>query len=249
MSGSHGKQHSLGNTSDHSDGQQWTSLNTLVTANSALWSGITRSTFEQGATFGPSNSATLYLSDSATVWDDLVLPITIGRAGGVAPQFLRWGAGGLYVFKFDNNDEMHFCFQMPHRWKEGTIIYPHLHWCQDNGTASPGVGLSAVRWNFEVSWAGLPNGLFKPSSTLTYWSTANVTGPNTQILQNFSASGINPLDFGDGANTLSSVIVCRLYRGGTGDTYGATRVNGLSIDIHHEIDSLGSQDVVTKWIP
>lgn len=35
---------------------------------------------------------------------------------------------------------------------------------------------------------------------------------------------------------------------GAGDTYGATRVNGLSFDIHHEIDSLGSENITQKYI-
>ena len=36
MSG-HGKQHSLANIEDHSDGLEWTSLQTTFTANSASW--------------------------------------------------------------------------------------------------------------------------------------------------------------------------------------------------------------------
>lgn len=35
----HGKSHNLGDTTDHSNGQQWTSLQTTVTAASANWQG------------------------------------------------------------------------------------------------------------------------------------------------------------------------------------------------------------------
>lgn len=43
-------------------------------------------------------------------------------------------------------------------------------------------------------------------------------------------------------------MMIRVYRGGEGDTYRATRVNGLSFDIHHEIDSLGSENITQKYI-
>lgn len=201
-----------------------------------------------GLEIGPSNTATFYLVDSATVWDDLVMPLQSGRTGGVAPTFAQWGTGRIFVFKFDNNDELQFAFQLPHTWKVGTMIYPHLHWCQDNGTASPGAGLSAVRWNIEMTWAGIPGGSFSPNATQTFFAIENVSGPNVQNLTNIPTSGIDPNTFSPTASTISSVIMMRLYRGGTGDTYGATRVNALSFDIHYQVDSLGSENIVQKYI-
>lgn len=224
-------------------------LSTFRTASSDfITSSLTNISATNGLIIGPNNNATFYLKDSATVWNDLVIPITQTRVGGSAPSFLRWGTGGLYVYKFNPGDEVFTSAQMPHTWKSGTMIYPHIHWCQDNDTASPAVGLSAVRWNIEITWTGYPGGDFLPNNTATYWATADVVGPNKQIMTNIPLSGISPNSFAPFASGVSSLMMIRVYRGGEGDTYGATRVNGLSFDIHHEIDSLGSENITQKYI-
>lgn len=61
-------------------------------------------------------------------------------------------------------------------------------------------------------------------------------------------SRISPNSFAPYVSSVSSLMMIRVYRGGAGDTYGATRVVGLSFDIHHEIDSLGSEDITQKYI-
>ena len=190
-------------------------------------------------------TGTLMLRGSATAWDDLVMPMTIGKAGATVVEWSAWGTSNIYVYKFDSNDEVHFSFQLPHTWK-GTIIYPHVHWCANTGAASPGIGLSAVRWNLETVWAGLPGGIWNTNSSTTYWATANVEDPNQQILTNIPLTGINPSTFNQGASSISSCFICRLYRGGVGDTYTTAKIVGVSFDIHYEKDGFGSQTIHEK---
>ncbi len=45
-------------------------------------------------------------------------------------------------------EAMSFTVQLPHNWKEGTTIFPHLHW-MPKATASSG----NVEWNFDYTWA------------------------------------------------------------------------------------------------
>ncbi len=213
-------------------------LSTYQNASGNFLNSTIQTSATNGLVIGPNNTSTFYLKDSATVWNDLVIPITQTRVGGTSPSFLQWGTGGLYVYKFNPSDEVFTSSQMPHTWKSGTTVYPHIHWCQDNGTASPATGLSAVRWNIELTWSGNSGDAFTPSSTMTYWTTANVAGPNKQILTNIPLTGISPVSFSQNASSISSVMMIRIYRGGDGDTYGATRVVGISFDIHYEIDSL-----------
>ena len=65
------------------------------------------------------------------------------------------GSTGVYTYQFDNNteEELFFAAQIPHAWKEGSNIYPHVHWYPTN------TDTGNVIWGLEYTWANV-NGTF-----------------------------------------------------------------------------------------
>ena len=67
-----------------------------------------------------------------TVWDDYRIDPVARNTGAKAPTFGAF-RDGLYAYQFDDaqaasEKEVFFDVQMPHDWKQGTSVYPHVHW-------------------------------------------------------------------------------------------------------------------------
>ena len=127
--------------------------------------------------------------------------------------------------------------QMPHRWKEGSTIYPHIHFmCMTDVDPADNFGI-----DFEYTWADI-NEDYPANSTLENIDIS--TGVNSQYLHqlgNLTASGIS----GTG-HTLSSVLICRIERVAAASSDYAGGVCILDFDIHYEIDTLGSRQIGAK---
>lgn len=183
-------------------------------------------------------AGTLVLDD--TVYDDLRVPLTAVQTGGLSdPDWIQIqddgsGSTGVYTYHFDQNteEEVFFIVQLPHSWKEGTNIIPHVHWCPTN------TNTGSVVWALEYTWADVGDA-FGNTSTLTVTDAADGTTNKHQIadLGNIDGTG----------KTLSSMLICRLYRdaGNGSDTYNADAA-ALEIDFHYEINTLGSREEYTK---
>jgi hypothetical protein len=179
-----------------------------------------------------------------TVWDDLrILPTTFDFAGNADPVVVGYQPGGsgttFRLYEFAVNDEGFFTVQMPHAWKVGTALYPHVHWTP--GARGNEEAAKVVGWNLDYSIASI-NGLFYASRTISLASACTGTDHYHEI----SGGGSMPMD-GIG---LSAMILGRLYRTGTGDTWSSTSSGQLplllELDFHYEIDSLGSDDERAK---
>lgn len=171
-------------------------------------------------------------------WDDLRVPAqnTKLNPSKSEPNFESF-TDGLFVYKFDSSnaddESIHFVVQLPHAWKEGSAIRPHLHWCGDNANAGN------VYWSFEYSCISI-NGTF-PSST-----TSEVLDANTGSLQHNIVS-FDEIDMT--GKKISSMIVCRLTRRSTSqatDTYNGNACF-LEFDFHYQTDGTGSQAELTKY--
>ena len=65
-----------------------------------------------------------------TTWDDLRFPSTRIRQGATAkPDFDITNIGLLFP-QDDATEIAYLLAQMPHDWKEGSAIYPHMHYIQ-----------------------------------------------------------------------------------------------------------------------
>jgi hypothetical protein len=186
----------------------------------------------------------LRMEGEATTFTDLNVPVNATKSDGAKmpsfKMFLEDGGGqGVLAYGFESGkeEELFFMVQMPHSWKEGSDIYPHVHWSvQDD------LGSSVVRWGLEYTWSNVGSTFSQPS--IIYGTTPiGAASPVTANLHTITPFGA--LD-ATGKN-LSSVILCRVFRDGdnSGDTFNHDAFL-LMIDFHFEEDSFGSRTEYTK---
>lgn len=181
------------------------------------------------------------LAGNATVWDDLRISGANTRVGSTAPALVAFGpSGNLKTLQFEtaHHDEVHFEFQMPHAWKEGTRIYPHVHWTPINTTAGN------VVWELEYSWADM-SGTFGAPGNMASAATAAGGVAWVHKKTDLIEGGNNYID--GAGKKISSMLVCRLHRNaGAGSDTLAEAVAFLEFDIHYEMDGLGSDTTGVK---
>lgn len=182
------------------------------------------------------NGALRYL-ENATVYDDMRIPglsVVVGSAAPDLGTFLA--AGNLKAYLFAGTgvvvEEVHFAVQIPHGWKEGSVLYPHVHWTPTTADAGN------VHWQMEYTFANV-NDAFPAVTTISGTDAAATTAWTHQI---------DPLTSIDGKDKkLSAMFVGRLFRdpAHASDTY-AFDAALLEIDIHYEIDAPGSDAFYVK---
>lgn len=169
-------------------------------------------------------------------WDDIRIPGLSVERGAAAPGLGPWlAAGGLEVLRFDGVntlEQVFFVLQMPHSFKLGSTIVPHVHWGPVDNAAGD------VIWNLEVSLADM-DAVFTPAAIIQVTDTAAGVAWTHQYAS-----------FGEYASIfaeLSGMIVCRLYRDPAlaGDTYGSD-AGFLEIDLHYRLDTIGSRAELVK---
>lgn len=182
----------------------------------------------------------------ATAFKDLLAPSENIKVNGVG--IVANATEGVINFQttavFNANpalaDYGYFNFQINHDWKAGSVIKPHIHFWQTNA-AMP-------NWLMEYRWQ--VNGSAKNATwTKLACNTAVFTytsGTLNQIAR--TASGITPASY-----NISDIFQLRIYRDttnastvftGTDVTHGDALVS--SIDVHLEIDMLGSATEYSK---
>lgn len=190
------------------------------------------------AEFGADGTLRLY--GAATTYDDLRIDGLSTRTGVTAPTDETGfrGDGNFYSRNFVHTqaDEVQFAVQLPHAWKEGGLLYPHVHF-------SPwiaGAGNRAAQFVLEYYWANVWDQF--PASPSTH--TMTKTWSTDQQWYHLIASNAAPLTAT--GKTLSSMLKCRLYRDNTVANNLAGKVALLYIDFHVEIDALGSREEYSK---
>lgn len=169
---------------------------------------------------------------SATTWDDL--QVTLNPATAVyAPTYADYKAGRVIVFSDEptNEDKIHFVAQLPHRYKIGSNIEPHVHWVGEDNSAG------TIAWKIDYTTAA-PNQVFATTQS----STTYVANPSTTDLHSYTDIGSIPGDLG-----ISGIIVGTISRNSTNalDTYNGKDVYLLQFDLHFETDMTGSR---TEWV-
>lgn len=171
-----------------------------------------------------------------TVWDDIVVPIVSASAPGIsAPGLIKVnddGAGstGVYYYGFDATaeEEVFFTVQLPHRYKAGTDLKPHIHW----GTATGNAG--NIVWGLE--YCASNNGEVAGNTTII---TATAAAPASAKEQTITSLGTI-----DGSNLReSSILNCRFFRkaGDAADTLTGDAC-AMSFDVHFEIEKMGTDE-------
>jgi len=196
---------------------------------------------------------TLMLEGNATAWTDLmVYPDAVSKNGNNPPVYKKFtdnGSGtstqGVWLWMFEPNkeEEVYFSVQMPHNYKVGSDLLPHVHWT----TVSVAPTRTNVVWGLEYSVIQI--GGTYPLTTITTGNSvigdiATISGAKQHLI-----TSLGNISGGTGINTIgiSTILVCRLYRASlvSGDTF-TSDVGLLGMDFHYEIDSMGSHTPFVK---
>ena len=180
------------------------------------------------------------LLNAATIFDDLRVPAQdLTVAGNNDPAKVVW-LGNLIVQSFSATvmNELFFECQIPHGYKEGSTIYPHVHWRPLASSATA----TRVRWGLEYVWQNI--GEAAPVSTTTIYTTA--LEPFENLIGNkHYVSPFNGI-VGTG-KTISSMLSCRIFRDAANALDTFTGAAGLmEIDFHIEMDTIGSDEEWNK---
>jgi len=178
------------------------------------------------------------------VWGDYVTPLGPNNWRGtsnnpVLTKLFDDGAGsqGVYAYVFTNGNEALVTVQLPHGWKEGTTIFPHIHFmCTSDVNPADNIGIE-----FEWNWADT-NEDFAANSTL---QTNDIsTEINTDDMHQLGYVTLAGID-GTG-HTISSILICRIKRvAATANDY-AGGVAILDFDVHFEVNTMGSRQERVK---
>lgn len=182
---------------------------------------------------------TLEFNGSATVFDDIRTPMTAIRItgpGGTTPpdEVLYKGSVVLAFGGAGGDDEKgFFIVQVPHWYKEGSDITPHIHWTPEDNTAG------VVRWILTYSWANEEAAFPGETTEVIEVAADEVTDQHQR--DDFSAiSGTS--------KTISSMFLCSIQRedSDANDTYDNKDAYLTEIDFHAEKDTVGSRAITTK---
>ncbi|MDD5150510.1 MAG: hypothetical protein PHC28_08515 [Flavobacterium sp.] len=163
---------------------------------------------------------------SADIEDDL--RVTIDKGSNSAQLGSLTGISGPEIWFFRDGqgvEAMSFTLQLPHNWKDGTTIYPHIHWVPRSSASGN------MKWNLDYSWVNI-DGTFSAATT----SSVIVNGPftaNKHLLTDLTSGNVGIDATG---KTFSSILICRIWRDSSSgtDTYSGD-AGGLSMDFHISI--------------
>ncbi len=164
-------------------------------------------------------------------WADIVSELYI--RGGPASPTVTVFKGGIYLYEFMPADtlEVFANFHIPHTWKAGTMVYPHVHFV----TTSNATGV--VRWGFEYTLARRHDSTGQVTFGATQTISVDFTIPSNSADKHFVCEAPN-LGGIPGTNLeVDAMILMRIYREGShvNDTF-ADSVWGITADCHIEID-------------
>ena len=171
------------------------------------------------------------LLDTTTVFNDLMFPFSVGQQGN--NNYPPFNKDSLYFsFSVDSvgvdAQYMYFIIQLPHDWKQGSTIYPHVHYKYESG-----VGTATFKMKYKWYSIGATTKIG------WNWYTMNQTTGTTDKTHVMAyGSGIS----GSGKG-ISSILICQVY---LASATGTPPVNAWQFDIHYEIDSMGSRSETQK---
>jgi len=123
-------------------------------------------------------------------------------------------------------------FHIPHTWRPGTMMYPHVHFT----ILSSGSG--TVRWGFEYCFARTQrsNAFTRYQETTATIYLEQVIDANSErthfVVEAAEGQGIPGTDL-----EVDGMILCRVFRDGAhvNDTFESDAF-GITVDLHTEID-------------
>ncbi len=161
-------------------------------------------------------------------WDDLRFPATAINPPGQVNDPDWDNTKGGWLFAASSTEQLWLIAQLPHAWKEGSILKPHVHW--EKSTSAAG----NVFWELTYSWSSINTA--RTGETIIDQDTPVVASDILDVQQLSAFPDIDAT-----GKKISDMLVMKLARvgGNAADTYGAD-ARLLEFDIHVQIDSRGS---------
>ena len=172
---------------------------------------------------------------NAEYWDDLRFPAAgFNPAGSTAPPTVDT-ATGLLSFAGNADNIMGGVAQMPHAWKFGSPIYPHLHLL----CATSNAGFNS-RWKFEYNMAnnnadfGSAYGAYTTLATITIANPANAA---RLVYAEDDFGALSMTNMRDSAHILWRLT--RLAASDAADNDTSAWIL-LELDFHYQLDKTGT---------
>ena len=163
-------------------------------------------------------------------WEDLRFPAQAVDLGGLSDPPDIQADTGLFLFDPTVVETIAILAQMPHGWKEGSAIRPHIHWAKTSDASGD------VVWSLIYKWFNAGEVAPAYSAVQTATTQANLDPGSTQshvisVFPEIDATG----------KDISSLFLCVIGRLATdgGDDYAADALY-YEFDIHYQVDSFGS---------
>lgn len=182
----------------------------------------------------PPYSAKTILSDTA--WDDLRFPASGINPPGVASDPARSVITGLLEFSATADNIIAGVAQMPHSWKPGSAVEPHIHIrCLTATTA-------VSRWKLEWDVASPNNNFGGAYGTYPNSNTVSFTNPNNTLRHTLLDLGSITMT----GHTESANIVWRLSRLASSDAadVDTSVIVLLDLDFHYQVEKVGTDNEI-----
>jgi hypothetical protein len=172
-----------------------------------------------------------HLTLGDTVYDDMQFPSIRARLGANEKPDFDYDEIGLLFPQNNEAEYVLFAEQFSHSYKNGTSIYPHVHYIQDEP--------EVVQFMMQYRW-------YNNSDAVPSWTVIQTVGAvfpyvsGTTMMQMVTFLPIS----GAHINGVSSWFEGRLYRRVNDGVVGDVLVK--SFDIHYEKDGVGSDEEYQK---
>lgn len=172
-------------------------------------------------------------------YEDLRFPSQAINPPGIASDPDLETTTGLWLFAAAATETLAGIAQLPHAWKEGSAINPHVHWQKTTSAAGN------VLWQLEYEVVN--NGGIAAMDYGTVLSSAEIVSglSDDNTANQILITSLGDLDM-DGMK-ISSIIFWKLSRvgGHATDTYGAD-ARLIELDFHYIVDTRGSVQEFVK---
>ena len=173
------------------------------------------------------------------VWDDIQFVVESGRVS--AANFPDWDATfttNTGCYKFDVNDFIDLgSNEMLHWWKEGTLVYPHIHIALDGANGSG--GSYWVKFTLYIAYADTSEVYTETSKDIEI-EIPDGTADLTHLLGESSSLDFTTIKIGSQVNVRLKRIAAT-----SGDEY-PNHIFVTQVGIHAEKDTMGSRQIITK---
>lgn len=175
---------------------------------------------------------------NAEAWDDLRMPAQGINPPGAASDPTRSTTTGLLEFSGSADNVVAGVAQMPHEWKVGSVVRPHIH------VRCPTANTSVSRWKFEYDIASVKGDFTNNYGTYTTLATVSFTNPN-------NAKKHEIISFGDldlAGYKESCCIVWRISRlaNSDADDTDTSAIVLVEFDIHYQRNKDGTPQEIPQ---